>query len=182
MKNEKAFTLIELLMVIAIIGLLASMLLVSLKGARMKARDAVRMAEISQFRKAFQTCYMAGGVYPDSDIPFPLGVPSFWDEKGENTELGGWKYAFSCGSCFGNFLLAVEDCFNTEVEDPININPLAYFYFYFSPTATTYNGIQINDACKGHYAFMAHLETSAFENSICFDDPGRYEFWLVLDI
>ena len=40
MKKEKGFTLIELLVVIAIIGLLSSIVLVSLKGVREKARVA----------------------------------------------------------------------------------------------------------------------------------------------
>ena len=48
MKNKKGFTLIELLVVIAIIGLLSTLAVVSLNGARAKARDAKRVSDIKQ--------------------------------------------------------------------------------------------------------------------------------------
>jgi prepilin-type N-terminal cleavage/methylation domain-containing protein len=46
--KRKGFTLIELLVVIAIIGLLSTMAVVSLNGAREKARDAQRISDVKQ--------------------------------------------------------------------------------------------------------------------------------------
>jgi prepilin-type N-terminal cleavage/methylation domain-containing protein len=67
MKKSKGFTLIELLIVIAILGILGSILLVSLTGTpQAKARDSKRVGDIASLRLLITLFYTDCGSYPDS--------------------------------------------------------------------------------------------------------------------
>ncbi len=65
-KNKNGFTLIELLVVISIIGLLASVVLVSLNKARIKARDTRRLADLKQIMTALEMYVSDIGYYPNT--------------------------------------------------------------------------------------------------------------------
>lgn len=60
------FTLLELLVVIAIIGILSSVVMVSMGNAKIKARDAKRVSDITQIQTAVELYYAKYGVYPGS--------------------------------------------------------------------------------------------------------------------
>jgi prepilin-type N-terminal cleavage/methylation domain-containing protein len=63
---KKGFTLIELMVVIAVIGILASIALVSLTGVQRSARDAQRKSDISTYRTALERHYANFNYYPGS--------------------------------------------------------------------------------------------------------------------
>jgi len=73
--NKKGFTLVELLIVIAIFALIANVTMISLGKARRESRDAQRMSDISQLRSALHLYSLEYGEYPDGE-DLALGVGS----------------------------------------------------------------------------------------------------------
>ena len=114
--HEKGFTLIELLVVISIIGLLSSVILVSLNAARGKARDVVRRSDINQMRKALEMYHLDYGKYPASG--------------GASTPNGGWS---NSGDNSWDSLQTKLSEYGTFPKDPRNDAAWGgYNYCYYS--------------------------------------------------
>ncbi len=61
---RQGFTLIEILVVVAIIGILAGVVLVGLRGSGPQARDSKRAADLSGVRNGLELYYNKTGAYP----------------------------------------------------------------------------------------------------------------------
>lgn len=66
MRKEKGFTLVEILIVVAIIAILASIVLVGLGPFRSRGRDTRRIADLSQVQNGLELYFTKNGVYPDA--------------------------------------------------------------------------------------------------------------------
>lgn len=67
-QKTRGFTLMEMLLVIAIIGILSSITLANLGGARGKARDSERVTEVGQIALALSLYYNACRAYPNAPL------------------------------------------------------------------------------------------------------------------
>ena len=100
MQKLRGFTLVELLVVIAIIGILSSIVMVSLGNAKQKARDSKRIADTKSIQLALALYYNDNLMYPKNIYASSAGAaPS-------NGLAGGYlpsvptdpNYANNCGT------------------------------------------------------------------------------------
>lgn len=112
-RDSRGFTLIELLVVIAIIGLLSSIILASLNSARIKSRDARRLADMKQIQTALELYYNDNTTYP-------------------TTASGGTTVTSALGSVLApNYIQSVP-------KDPSRADTSATGYLYCSTDGQSY--------------------------------------------
>lgn len=117
--GKRAFTLVELLVVITIIGMLASIVLASVSKARVNARDTQRTAQVKQIQKALELYYLVNGAYPLSyhQVTLPAGCATY--------------DIYSTNPCQWNAFQGVLAPYISSLPlDPIN--NASYYYHYFS--------------------------------------------------
>lgn len=134
---KKGFTLVELLVVISILGILASIALVSFRSAQMRGRDAQRKSDLKQISSSLELYYSDYGKYPaaSSDgLGLIVGCPSTTDT--------------ACAWGSGQFWDEKTIYFRTVPKDPVT----GQNYYYRS--------ITVNNSAYQGFQLFAHLENS----------------------
>lgn len=67
-KNQKGFTIIELLVVIVIIGILVALALPNLFAAQARGRDSERKNDLKNLQQKLETYFNDNGSYPTGDM------------------------------------------------------------------------------------------------------------------
>jgi prepilin-type N-terminal cleavage/methylation domain-containing protein len=117
-KNErKGFTLIEILIVVAIIAILASVVLVGLGPTQQAGRDARRISDLSEAQNGLELYYNKCGFYPG-----PTGNTSCSAVTGSTGALA--YTAVGAAITAPSFNLGVS----TWPQDPSNVSPHVYSY------------------------------------------------------
>jgi len=117
-KNKnKGFTFIEMLIVVAIIGILASIVLVGLGSFRNRGRDTRRVADLRETQNGLELYYTKNGIYPAATTWQELSVALIGAGVGINVvpddPTPTWHYGY-CISGTTNYVLAAH------LEDPNN--------------------------------------------------------------
>lgn len=140
------FTLVELLIAIAIVGLLATIAIVSLNTTRIRARDAKRVSDLRQIQLALELFSDSHNqTYPAADL-YALGACS-----------GG----VACG------LAAPDACGTKPCMNPLPADPtgggVKYWYTYANATAPTSFHLGAN---------LEEANSSLNSDRDCEDDTG----------
>ena len=111
-KNCSGFTLVELLVVIAIIGLLCSIIFVSLRESKAKSRDGKRVADIISIAQALN-------LYQNNKQRYPCSVSDSPCASGETAVTGADNLSAK---------LKAENVISAVPLDPLNAGDYRYFY------------------------------------------------------
>ncbi len=158
---KKGFTLIELLIVIAIIGILASILLVSLGGARAAARDARRIADLRQVQGALELYYNKCGKYPGNSGAL-CDIPSGITDPDNGNDIAGW-------SQFSQQLILAGIGITAIPVDPTN--SATYRYQYDLDTSDGQKYVLGATLEKANQALDNDVDTPAFGATMSCTDP-----------
>lgn|GEM_PF-1930852 len=117
MKNKKAFTLIEILIVIAIIGILAAVVLVMLYQAKLRAKDASIIASANSIMKAAQVDASGAGNYAWWKMNGWLPKQSGWtcENTFSSIPIYGANVVAACNSILANSTKIDKQVFYTAV-------------------------------------------------------------------
>jgi len=135
-QTTKGFTLVELMVVIAVLGMLSAIVMTVLSDAQRDAKDKRRVADLQQLQKALELYYVDHRSYPKQSefangnvatnpvfqelmAPYMKGVPR--DPINNDTYFYYYDGAHQCG----NRLYAV--IFARQMEDPASSNYETFF-------------------------------------------------------
>ncbi len=89
--NQDGFTLIEIMVVILILGLLATIVVQSLRGAADKAKRTKAQADLAEIKTALDRFYLDNGFYPTTDQGLQaLVAPPTSGRQAPNYETTGY--------------------------------------------------------------------------------------------
>jgi prepilin-type N-terminal cleavage/methylation domain-containing protein len=152
-KKNKGFTLVELVVVMSIISLLASIITVNINGYMAKARDARRKADLRNIALALEIYYTSAGHYPIATIWYA----SCWASPGYNWIPDNGNYNWT-----GNVL-------SQQPHDPLDT--CSYWSFSNQVTTLAYNYGYLSDTTGQKYILATRLENASDKNTIQYSDP-----------
>lgn len=127
--NSRGFTLVELLIVVAIIGILATLLSANFIGVRQRARDGQRKSDLRQIQSALELYRSDQASYPNV-IPSPNCPPALKSPDCSTStymqkipiDPAGASYTYSSNGTIYSLIACLENG-NDSQKDAANVAP-----------------------------------------------------------
>ena len=94
-KNRKAFSLVEILIVVAVIALLAAIAIPNLLRARVTGNQSSAQATLKAIANARETYAIANGVYPSQTTSLIGAAPPYLNKDYFSSPFNGYNFAAS---------------------------------------------------------------------------------------
>lgn len=153
MKRLKAFTLIELMVVMAILGVLVTIAIVSFRSSQARGRDAKRKSDLKQMSSALELFYSDYARYPDDTGGLIQACP-----YNPSTQSGS-----NCTWGSGSFNDGKTTYFKVLPDDPSN----GFTYFYRVPDSPANQKYQL-------FAYIENTEDPSCIGGDCTASPVAY--------
>ncbi len=137
-KNRSAFTMLELMLAIAVIGILMSMLGAAAYSARQRAYVTLATAEAQEIAAAFKSYYLANHEWPDS-----------W-KSGSSAQLS----KDNLGPLIGKEGTVYLDISDFRFEDDLFLDPWGHPY---EVSTVKVDEPTVSDVIEGAVSFPNHL-------------------------
>lgn len=107
-KNQKGFTIIELLVVIVIIGILVALALPNLFAAQARGRDSERKNDLKNLQQRLETYFNDNGAYPGPDTAAMVAAlgGAATDDEYVDPRNNAYSYTATPAGC----TTAADDC------------------------------------------------------------------------
>jgi type II secretion system protein G len=159
-KRTSGFTIVELLIVIVVIAILATISVVAYAGIQVRARDSQRQQDIKQIVAALEMYYLDNGAYPNG--------------SGSTTINSSWST--TADASWQNFVNALTPYMGNVPRDPTstpggNVQAVGnYNYAYFS-SGSYCRSVAVST--RQTYILLYQLEGSSETNTLIGDCPAN---------
>ena len=145
-KNNRGFTIVELLIVIVVIGILALLVITTYSGIQAKARNSKRQTDIASVQTQLEAYFSQNGYYPSlTDMNTGTSATSSADSSWASTNMKSLDQT------------ALTDPSNPNQSKQLKSAPAAKWYAY-AVTDSNGNSCESDDTTCAKYTLTATYE------------------------